>query len=243
MNQFKFVEKPSDVSGVPSKPVETPKPVNPAPPIGNTRIYGIDVSHYQSDIDWNLVAAMGKKFAFAKASDGLSANADSMYAKHRAGAKQAGLIFGSYHFFRFGTDAIQQAEIFLRITKGVLPGELPLSVDLEWDKHHPKYANGSMDESAALLALKCLEKLEAETGMAPIIYTSAPFFTGFSHPERFARFHPWLAAYSHEPKVPAPWKTWRFWQYSESEKIKGVDAIDGDQFAGTLEDLKGMVKK
>ncbi len=36
-----------------------------------TRVEGIDVSHWQGDIDWSSVYNSGKKFAFAKATEGV----------------------------------------------------------------------------------------------------------------------------------------------------------------------------
>ena len=64
--------------------------------------YGIDVSHYQGNIDWNAVAKTGINFAFVKAGgseDGIYT--ESMFEKNYAGAKAAGLNVGAYYFSRF----------------------------------------------------------------------------------------------------------------------------------------------
>jgi lysozyme len=209
-------------------------------------IHGVDVSHYQSAIDWKLALSMGKRFCVAKASDGLSDNADSMFAKHRSASKEAGLIFGAYHFLRFDNNPITQAKTLLKITGGVLPGELPLTVDVEWDnrsKNGGYHDGGHLDDAGANTALTCLEYLEKETGIAPIIYTSNAFFYGFKNPERFSRFIPWIAHYTssvEKVKTPKPWKAPVFWQYSDNEHIKGVQAIDGDAFLGSFEDLQKL---
>ena len=92
-------------------------------------IEGIDVSHYQGTIDWSKVAGAGKTFAFIKASDG-TVGADPTFAYNWSRARQAGLRRGAYHFFRPITDALQQAQHFLR-QLGDDHGELPPVLDFE----------------------------------------------------------------------------------------------------------------
>src|SRR5206468_6022875 len=51
---------------------------------------GIDVSHYQHQIDWTQVAASGIRFAFAKASEG-TGYVDPMYETNKIDAMAAGV--------------------------------------------------------------------------------------------------------------------------------------------------------
>ena len=51
---------------------------------------GIDVSHYQGEVDWPAVAASGVRFAFIKATDGVD-DIDPRFAQNWAGAKLAGI--------------------------------------------------------------------------------------------------------------------------------------------------------
>lgn len=224
------------------KPYE-PIPVEPTPE--PAIVEGIDCAKWQTGINYKAVVDAGFKFVFAKATDGLSGK-DVAYNEHRQNAKKNGLIFGSYHFFRFDVDPLLQADNFLKTTGGVLPGELPPVLDLEWDRYSKNYGEGkTMDNAAAANALKYLDKVEAATGMVPIIYTNYYFFQGFSNPERFAKYTPWIPAYNttaNKVKVPPPWKKLVFWQYSESLKLGGVDAVDGNQYFGTLTELKKLCK-
>jgi lysozyme len=89
---------------------------------------GIDVSHYQPNIDWQAVAAGGVSFAFIKATEG-GALVDGMFESHWAQAKRAGVLRGAYHFFRPKLDAAAQARHFLAQLRD--PGELPPAVDVE----------------------------------------------------------------------------------------------------------------
>jgi len=59
---------------------------------------GIDVSHFQGEIDWSTVKAAGIDFAFIKATDGV-AEIDPRFVENWQGAGQANIARGAYHFF------------------------------------------------------------------------------------------------------------------------------------------------
>lgn len=223
---------------------------------------GIDVSHYQPKMNWGAVVAAGFKFAIIKATDGTGSKS-STYDKQRLDAHQNGLIVGSYHFARFGgLTPKQESEHILKVTGGVRVGELPLTIDCEWDRYNKNYDESSetMDEKAALEILEILERVESATKMTPILYCSYPFFRGFKNPERFFRFHPWNPAYWRSgkepgkkenringPKVPLPWSKCAIWQWTDmhpaAKSITGDNNLDGDFFNGTLAQLSGMCRK
>jgi len=60
---------------------------------------GIDVSHWQGEIDWSSVAGDGYSFVYAKATEGSSIT-DVTYPLNRAGAGSVGLRVGAYHLAR-----------------------------------------------------------------------------------------------------------------------------------------------
>ena len=161
-------------------------------------IQGIDVALWEPNIDWAKVRAQGIRFAFIKASQ--ADFADPLFDSHWAGAKQAGILRGAYHFLDPKVDARIQAETFLRTVK-LEPGDLPPVLDLEELKvnvpENPKKGgkgskpskgekgskDGNPNKVPGLVPnsqiISCAEawlrKVEAETGRRPIIY-SAPFF-------------------------------------------------------------------
>jgi len=222
-------------------------------------VAGIDISFYQPRVNWAEVVKAGFQFCIAKASDGVGTK-DSMFETHRKNATEKGIIFGAYHFMRFGgLDAKTEAANFLKFTGGVRKGELPLTLDIEWDKKNPKYTSGkTMDEAAAQEALEILERLEDATQMTPFVYTSYPFFRGFKNPERFFRFLPWNPAYYRDgsnghkvnritgPRTPLPWSRTAIWQWTDehpaARAIVGDFRLDGDYFSGTLEQLRSLTK-
>src|SRR5436853_6426864 len=95
---------------------------------------GIDVSHYQGNVDWPTVKSSGVvDFSFIKATEGLSVQ-DSQFAANWQGARSAGLLRGAYHFFHSADDAIAQVKYFLNCVKsagGFLPGDIPPVLDFE----------------------------------------------------------------------------------------------------------------
>lgn len=78
-----------------------------------TEIKGIDVSHYQGDIDYGKVKAAGYQFVIVKATEGSEAGSriiDPYFKKNVADAKAAGLSVHAYHFFRGVSESDARAE-------------------------------------------------------------------------------------------------------------------------------------
>ena len=91
---------------------------------------GIDVSKWQSTIDWSKVAADGVKFAFIRVSDGLEYD-DPQFEQNWSGAKENGVIRGVYQFFRQDEDPVAQAQYLLDTMGPLEDGDLPPALDLE----------------------------------------------------------------------------------------------------------------
>lgn len=91
-------------------------------------IRGIDVAHWEPQVDWARLRAQDIRFAFIKATQ--ADFADSMFESHWAGARRAGILRGAYHFIDPRVDGRRQAEAFLRTVK-LEPGDLPPVLDLE----------------------------------------------------------------------------------------------------------------
>ena len=76
-------------------------------------VQGIDVSHYQGEIDWAKMKQQGMDFAYIKATEG-SAHEDKRFDKNWKEAKAAGMLCGAYHFFSFESEGAKQAEHFIK---------------------------------------------------------------------------------------------------------------------------------
>src|SRR5579864_8091651 len=75
---------------------------------GTSVVRGVDVSTYQGAIDWTQVKAAKMDFAFARISDGTT-HPDAQFAANWQGMKAAGVVRGSYQYFRASEDPTAQA--------------------------------------------------------------------------------------------------------------------------------------
>lgn len=204
---------------------------------------GIDVSYWDSGIDWPKVRATGQRFMFAKATEG-DFYADPTFAANWSGAKAAGLLRGAYHFFRCNVDPKKQASKFIDYVKSVKDdGELPPVLDLETP-------DGQTKDKIIARAKTWLDLVEAAFGKKPIIYSGQYFLQDYlseagGGPPVWAKDYPlWLAQYPNnyvegsQPFLPRGWFKWTFWQYSEKGSVNGINAsVDLNLFNGSLEEL------
>ncbi len=189
---------------------------------------GIDVSHYDESIDFQKLVDAGYKFCSAKCTEGLT-NVDPRYKSNKFKAKAAGLLFGAYHFFRPGQDALRQAAHFLThadIQKGDM---IPM---FDWE-----VSQGKADVSKAKLFL---DTVENAIGKKMIIYGPPYMLDDFRLPFYFKEHALWIAHYgTTAPLVPSPWEVWSFWQYTDKGSAPGIPAPDEDMdlFNGPAENV------
>jgi lysozyme len=197
-------------------------------------VSGIDVSHYQGEVDWPAVAASGVRFAFIKATDGVD-DVDPRFAQNWAGAKIAGMIRGAYHFFRPRLDAQQQAAHFLRVV-AMDDLALPPALDVE--------VTDGLAPPALQAGIKTwLEAVRAAFGCTPIVYTD-PSFWRRNVAADFSAYHLWLACYAAEPEVPATWHAWTFWQHTDRGNVNGISGqVDLNYCAVSSEDLQKLAAR
>ncbi len=203
-------------------------------------IPGIDVSHWQSDIDWRKVAEAGVQFAFLKASEfpdkKIKMYEDEKFLVNREGCIENGILWGAYHFFRTHIDPIHQAESFCNFVGEV--SCLPLVLDLE--------VAGCKGTKLARKVKSFVDTVTEITGRKPIIYTSGGFWRPFltyensSDVDWAVEFPLWVARYTSQwPGTIYPWSGWDFWQYSDHGRLPGIKTnVDLNWFAGSLDDLR-----
>ncbi|MDY0061300.1 MAG: GH25 family lysozyme [Myxococcota bacterium] len=192
---------------------------------------GIDVSHWQGDIDWEQVAGAGIVYAFIRVSDGTGTR-DREFAYNWAEAQRVGILRGAYQFFRPAQDARAQAELFLEIMGDLEEGDLPPVIDVE-------DTGGLGGAAIAAKIATWIEIVEARTGLPPIIYSGLYFWKDNVGSAAFVDYPLWLAQYRDGcPTPPAPWTRWTFWQNSSSGRVAGIGGdVDTDIFNGDEEAL------
>jgi lysozyme len=210
---------------------------------------GIDVYDGTGAIDWNAVKASGFTFAIIKATQG-NYDRQTTFAGNWAGAKDAGVVRGAYHFFDPTVDGSLQAEYFLGVMGTLEPGDMPPMLDIECPDGDPNcmYPGGSGAESANVIQARAndwLSAVQAKTGSAPIVYSFGTYFSSNGIDTMGLEAYPLDIAYpttSNCFDVPSPWQGATFWQNSWTTMVGGISgAIDTDRFLGSPSQFRGFL--
>lgn len=196
---------------------------------------GIDVSHWQGEIDWERVAEAGTRFVFLKATDGHDF-LDPTFTTNRAGARANGLVVGAYHFARPDPskgDAVEEARWFVS-QADPSPGNLLPVLDLETSQ-------GLDRQGVTLWARRWTAEVRRLTGVSPLVYTSPYGWasrTGDSRALARDGSPLWVAHWGvSSPLVPAGnWdgNGWRVWQYTSDGHVPGIAGrVDRDVVPGS----------
>ncbi len=184
---------------------------------------GVDVAHYQGNIDFKKVAADGITFVIAKATQN---GMDKKFLQNIAGARAAGLLTGAYHYLdekvttvALAKEAAAKFAAAIRQAGGV---DLPPVLDYE------SKAPGVGTAQATLIARAFLEEIERLTGQRGMLYTYPAFIHNFRGLEKWPL---WIARYS-ASKVPvnaSGWTQWEIWQYHGGVAGEGGTLPNGKQ--------------
>ncbi len=186
-------------------------------------IQGIDVSHYQSRVDWATIATQDIHFAFVKATEG-GTHDDSLFCSNWEGIKNVGLRRGAYHFFRPRTPADVQAANFINWVE-IEYGDLPPVVDVEV---LDGVSNAELIENLKALLLL----FELHYGIKPILYSNVKFYNRHLAGQ-FTEYPLWIARYNDRSPTLACGSPWQFWQYGDRGLLDGIDGyVDFNVFFG-----------
>ena len=215
------------------------------------KVYGIDVSRHQADIDWDNLALYcdangnvrnvdneNKKymqpvfFVYLKATEGDSLK-DRTYKNRKMEAQNHRIVSGAYHYFRLGIDVNAQVKNFLE-TATWSEGDLPPALDVEDEDDIRKYGVDKLQETV----LYWLEAIEEKMGVRPIIYTRDFILNEYLDSPKFKEYKFWIARYGNSPS----YSDWQFWQKSDAVRMKGHNGpIDVNQFAGNYDAFKSYI--
>ncbi len=202
----------------------------------NFAIHGIDVSKYQSSIDWAEVKAMNVNdvqigFAFIKATEGLG-NVDSYFRQNWRNAKKAEVTRGAYHFFLATKSGKAQAENFINTVK-LEPGDLPPVIDVE-------QTYGVSTDKLKQRVKEFMDTVHEYYGVLPIIYTNVDFYNQYLKGD-FDNYPLWVAHYLQKDR-PRITRDWIFWQHSESGRVNGINhQVDFNVFNGDSSDFMKLL--
>ena len=196
-------------------------------------VFGVDLSHYQGDVDWKKLQSQGVEFAFIKATEG-SGHVDESAADNLKNSAATDIAVSCYHFFSFDSAGETQAENFIK----TVPKEsidMPPVIDIEYyaDKSRNKPA---LEDTMAILT-PLLQILEDYYGTKPIIYANKSVYSRYIS-QHYSDYPLWIRNTHEEPKFTE----WKFWQYSDSGMLDGYVGkekyIDYDVYCGSREEFE-----
>ena len=192
-------------------------------------VFGVDVSSYQGTVDWSALAEQGVDFAFIKATEG-SLLQDKQFSANSAGAAEAGVRTGAYHFLSYDSPGETQADNFISMVP-VTEGALPPVVDIEF---YGEYLETPPDKEHVQAILDpLLERLEAHYGAKPILYVTYRSYYNYLAGGKYDSYPVWCSSPTVFPLLPQ----WDFWQYSHSARLEGYHGaqplIDLNVFRGS----------
>lgn len=194
-------------------------------------VHGIDISRYQSGIDWSRARDAGVSFAFLKATEGAD-RVDPRLEEHWNAVAAAGIPAGPYHFWYFCRPASEQADWFIANVPR-RPGGLPPILDMEWTPFSPTCTIRPPAAQVRAEMEVFLSRLTSHYRTRPVVYTTKSFYNdmGFANVtgEDF-----WLRATATDPTSLYNRSDWRFWQYSGTGLVPGIPGqVDLNAFNGS----------
>lgn len=199
-------------------------------------IQGIDISHYQGEIDWRelrtaLINKCPVRFVIIKATEG-SSIVDKCFDDNFFNARDYGFIRGAYHFWSTKTPARSQAQYFLSKVH-LEEGDLPPVLDVE-----NKRKDQPVDEFQREI-LSWLHIVEDKYHVKPIIYTNYKFKVDYLSDHRFDDYPYWIAHY-YVDKMAYKGE-WKFWQHTDAGILPGIKGtVDLNIYNGSFYDLKKL---
>lgn len=206
---------------------------------GVEKEYGIDVSYYQYNIDWNKVKKAGVKFVIIRigyrgyGSAGTLVT-DTKFHENIKGAQNAGLDVGAYFYSQATTsaEAKQEAQYCINELKGYKL-DLPVYYDLEYAYDGTtglptgRFYDAKLTKAqkTALCTSFCDTMIAA--GYYSGVYTYYSMLLNDLDSVALAKKYPvWLAHYTDETDYP---NTYDMWQYSGSGKVDGIMDYNGNK--------------
>ncbi len=206
-------------------------------------VRGADVSSYQGEIDWQVLADQEDiSFAFIKATEG-SSYVDPRFDYNYTEAQKTHLRVGAYHFFSFDSAGKTQAENFIK-TVDKIDGMLPPVIDLEF--YGDKQKDPPSKESVHAELDVMIEMLKAHYGINPIIYVTRESYSLYVE-GYYSECDIWYRNVITGSGTPDG-RAWTFWQYTNRERLNGYKGeekyIDMNVFCGTKTEFEnyGIVK-
>ena len=202
----------------------------------------VDVSKWNSNIDWEKVKKAGVKAAFIRIGHSMlddgALTLDPYYETNLKAARKAGIKVGVYYYSQAtnAKEAIKEVNFILKHLDGTKL-DLPVVYDAECGTyvkngkvHDGKLGASATSKSAAKWSAVAREFCDAisEAGYTPMIYGSISKLTSTMGGEELSNdYQIWVARYNHSGKVLNDSRfsfkgEYQVWQYTEVGTVSGI---------------------
>lgn len=184
-------------------------------------IKGIDISKYQTGVDYKKVKADGVEFAILRIGytgygTGKLQAKDTLFETHYKGCKDVGIHVGGYFFGRgvSAEEGKKEAEYVLSLIKGKT-FEYPIFYDTE-DTYYQAKATKAQNTAACKAFCDTIKAAGYKTG----IYASKSWFTDRLNDNELKAYDHWVAQYYNKCTYAGDYI---MWQYTSSGKVIGIN--------------------
>lgn len=196
-------------------------------------VKGVDLSAYQGEIDWELLADQNIDFAFIKATEGKD-YVDEQFKTNWEKSQKTELKVGAYHFLSYESTGKEQAANYIKNVT-VTDKNLPPVVDLELYGIYEE--NPLPKEQVKVILDEFLKEMESNYGVKPIIYTTQRIFNMYIGTD-YKDYKIWIVDLDNSwPDTLPNGEKFTFWQYSHRGMMDGYDGdetfIDMNLYKGT----------
>jgi GH25 family lysozyme M1 (1,4-beta-N-acetylmuramidase) len=171
---------------------------------------GIDVSHYQGQIDWQQVAASGISFAFVRA--GTSNTADEEFAANMTGAAQAGIRTGVY-WYTYAMNTDEMAKEARHVLEVIEPYQVSFPVVLDMEAQCQK----SLSRQTLRDMVNVFCQIVYDAGYTPMVYTYRNWYVNRLGDTGWPQ---WVAMYADTLTMPYQCG---IWQYTSHGYVPGIE--------------------
>ncbi len=188
-----------------------------------TQQFGIDVSKWQGDIDWDKVKKAGVEFVMIRAGyRGSKTGAlveDPNFLVNIRGAKRAGLKVGVYFFTQAvnEVEAVEEASMVIALCDGY-DLDYPVVIDSEGAGGEGRADSLDVETRTKVCAAFC-ETIE-NAGYEAGVYASRSWYNANLEVDDLDDYRIWLAEYRSTPLYGGYYD---MWQYTSKGKIDGIE--------------------
>lgn len=188
-----------------------------------TNKFGIDVSKWQGDIDWDKVKADGVEFVMIRCGYRGSVTGalveDPNFLANIRGAKRAGLKVGVYFFTQAvnEVEAVEEASMVIALCDGY-DLDYPVVIDSEGAGGNGRADALDMETRTKVCEAFC-ETIE-NAGYEAGVYASRSWYNANLDVSKLDEYRIWLAEYRSTPLYSGYYD---MWQYTSKGKVDGIE--------------------